>query len=135
NPGAVAATVSIDLYRAGENNPAFSFPSAIVVQPGRRASLPFSSPRTEDDDFTLVFTSTQPLYVVYSMVRSEGVYGGAAADSPATDYHFAEGFTDPARTMSNVLEESLRVFNPYSPALGAPQARDAHTRYTFRYTD
>jgi hypothetical protein len=81
-----------------------------------------------------VYRSDVPIYASFEVTRSEGGYGGPVPVVAGTDFHFADGFTDPSRTQSNSLEELVHIFNPNAASFGRTAA-DANVTLTFRFTD
>lgn len=134
NPGMQVAHVSLELYRPGATTPDVTLPDAIIIGAGRSASVGYILPTGVTDQFTLVYRSDVPIYGSFEVRRSEGGYGGAVPVVAGTDFHFADGFTDPSRTHSNVLEELVHLFNPHAGGLGATE-HDAAVMLTFRFTD
>lgn len=135
NPGDTTAFVGLELYSPGSTVPINFLPDPINVDGGTYVAIEF--PTLEDQPsgpFTLVYRSDVPIYAAVEMMRTEDRYHTQMATSAGTEYHFAEGFTDPSRTERNVLEEYITVFNPNSAAFGTSEM-DATVTFTFRYTD
>ena len=134
NPGLDDAVVSIDFYSPESDTPALSFPNTLTVPAGGTEMFNQSLPQGVDDVYSLVYTSTAALHASYTFRRFEAAYGGAVPIVAAAEHRFAEGFTDPARSAPNVLEESLYLFNPAGLANGFP-TDPATVRINFRFTD
>lgn len=134
NPGEAIAHVTIELYRPGATVPEFTFTDAVTIDGGRRGTFSNLLPTGASDVFTLVYRSDVPIHASFEVTRHEGGYGGAVPVVAGTDFHYADGFTDPSRTQSNQLEELVHLFNPNSAGFGR-DAQDAAVTLTFRFAD
>jgi len=134
NPGTSVAHVTLELYRAGESIPQFTFLDALTIDGGRRGAFSNLLPTGVGDVFTLVYRSDAPIFGSYEVTRSEGGYGGSVPVVAGTDFHYADGFFDPARTQSNSLEEIVHIFNPNAAGFGRTH-QSAQVLFTVRYAD
>lgn len=135
NPGLSGGVVSIDFYESGSNVPVHSLNNVVTLAPNARGRITIDAATLPQvPSLTAVVRSTQPVYTATKFVRVEDSYAAGVAVSAGTNFHFAEGFTDPSRTAPNQLEESLTIFNPYGAAFDLAQTQ-ANVTFTFRYTD
>lgn len=130
NPNGAAADITIDFFVPGATLPMFT--STLTVAAGETGRL--TRQLLSEETFIAVYRSTLAVHSSYSFIRNEDSYSTPVGTHAGADFHFAEGFTDPARTSSHELEETLTIFNPFGTVFDLA-TEDASITLTFRYAD
>jgi len=135
NPSKGEAVVSLDIYVSGSSAPVQSIANVATLASGERARVRLETliQVADEGPLTIVYRSTVPVFSAASFVRNEDSYSAPVGIVASTGVHFAEGFTEPART-GDALEEMLNIFNPYGEAFGVTD-QAADVTLTFRYAD
>jgi cyclophilin family peptidyl-prolyl cis-trans isomerase len=108
----------------------------LIMAAGTRTVFDLSTiPEANDGRrYTIRYTSgSTPMYAHARNVQFGDEVRYPAALSAATRWSYAEGFMDPSRAGTDVLE-TLSFFNPNTEAMGRTNA-DAHVTVRFLYTD